>query len=274
MATRKDSDDRMEIISLLDKSRSDDVLNAWVFYPFFEKKTRDLWKCNSMGSNVKIMTVLRSWIFTCMNTKDDECLLAILKYLSRLPITKESATASKIGKMVQKLTKEGAPAIKKLANEVKDNWFSKLDTPTPTAPTPVESSKSMPAKEDTRKRDRSTDSVQSSTSSMTGKPDIQVVSAKKARPSAATSSAKKGAVPIIPSPGPVEKKKAASVPSFDIFKSLSAKPDLPKIKKSDKPVERKPEKQEMRTTASEVVITSITPAEGAPAPLFSYRKEK
>jgi hypothetical protein len=232
-----------------------------------------------MGANVKMMTVLRSWISTSLAAKDDECLLAILKYLSRLPVTKESATASKIGKMVQKLTKEGSPAIKKLANEVKDNWFSKMDlgTPTSAAPTPVETSKSTPTKDDARKRDRSTDSTKSSSSSMTGKPDVQVVSAKKARPSSATAAApaKKGTVTIIPSAGPVEKKKAASVPSFDIFKSLSAKTDLPKIKKSDKPVERKSsEKQDLRTSTSDVVITSITPAGNAPAPLFSYRKEK
>ena len=230
-----------------------------------------------MGSNVKIMTVFRAWISTSLAAKDDECLLAILKYLSRLPVTKESATASKIGKMVQKVTKEGSPGIKKLASEVKDNWFSKMDltTPTSAAPTPVETSKSTPTKDDARKRDRSTDSTQSSTSSMTGKPDVQVAPAKKARPSSATTApAKKATVTIIPSAGPVEKKKAATVPSFDIFKSLSAKADLPKIKKSDKPVERKSEKQDLRTVNPDVMITSITPAESAPAPLFSYRKEK
>jgi hypothetical protein len=231
---------------------------------------------DSMGANSKILTVIRAWISSCLSEKDDTGLLGILKYVSRLPITKESVTVSKIGVVIRKVFKERSSEIKRLAGEIKDSWYSKIQEETPTsASTPaLPSESSKVGKDESKKRERATNPGPSSVnSSSSAKSDVQIMSSKKIKAttnSSAPSGKKSGAVTIIPAAGPEQKKKAATVPSFDIFKTLSAKTDLPKIKKSDKPVERKAEQPDLRT--SDVVITSVTPAT-APAP-FSYRKEK
>lgn len=153
----------------------------------------------------------------------------------------------------------------KPVNLIQENLFSKLDSGTPTsmAPTPAETSK---ANDNPRKRQLSTDSAQSTSS-------IEIVSEKKARTSAATTSVEDGSV--TPAAGPLEIEEATAVPSFDYLKSLLKKlDDLPKMKKRNQSEGKTTENQhDMLTAPSDVMIASITSAEGASAPLVSNSNE-
>jgi hypothetical protein len=218
---------------------------------------------------------------------------ATLKYLQRLPVKKDPVSESKIGRAINKLTKDKGISgeVRKVALEIKESWTSQLakeesngtgTKPGPSAPVKENSSLSVNT---TMARKRSIDEVKKESPSSSSSSTFPN---KRLTPTLSKSTlplpvATKKTTPVSLPMAPIDegKKKATTVASFDVFKSLTAKADLPKAKKMDKTqaaAAKKDASSASKLSLSESASTTSTSPNVSTTseepPMFSYRHKE